>query len=775
MTRYTQWIERWRYTIVIASMLFILLLFSGLKDFSIASNFRAYFSEDNPQLLAFEEVEDEFSKQDSVSFLLQPKSGDLYRSEAMELIYRLTEEAWTLPHAMRASSLANHQHTRAENDTLVVENLLPDLDAANDPSHVDFIEKLAAREPLVQALINPEGSATSITVVLNLPEDDKQAGIAVTDAAKQLAQEMGSGYPDIKITVGGSAATNAAITSIFNQDVGTLVAATYAVFMVLLWFMLRRFSGMALTIGIILITTFSTFGFFTGLGVTITPTQAFVPTAITTIAIADVVHILVSYYYELQHGKSRRESIAESLRINAQPIFITSLSTAIGVLCLNTSDSPPYRLLGNMIAFGVAMAYVLSMLLLPALLFILPTPKITPAKATDETPNARLDRFALWVINHRRPVMLIGGLIAVGLMSGLSNNYMTERWNEYFDESYEIRQTMEAVNTKLAGIHNVQYTVRSHDGSNGIYSPEYLQQLDEMSQWLRQQPKVGHVESLADTIKDLNRDLHNGDEAYHRIPDSTSAAAQYFLLYEMSLPAGLSLDDRQNLDRSASRLNVILKKSDSTEMLEFDKKVISWVEDNAPALDVTEGTGLDLIFAHMSGRNLRSLVYGAGTGLVLISLVMMFALRSVRLGLISLVPNLVPVAVAYGIWGFYKAEISLSVSVVISISLGIVVDDSVHFLSKYLRARRERGYDAPEAVRYAFRTVGSALIITSVVLVCGFLLLLLAHFNPSVDMGILLALTISLALIADFFLLPAVLLLVDKAGYKQAGTPPAPR
>ncbi|MGM0563799.1 MAG: efflux RND transporter permease subunit [Pseudomonadota bacterium] len=769
MIRYTQWIEQWRHAILIVCAVAIIAMCAGLRDFSIASNFRAYFSADNPQLIAFEEVESEFSKQDGVFFLIEPREGDLYTPEAMRLIYQLTDRAWTLPMAMRASSLANHQHTSAEDDTLVVEHLLPDLEAAGNPDHIEFIRKLVQGEPILQNLINPEGSAAGVSVVLNLPENDNKASSEVADAAKAVAGELSSEFPNIKVTVGGTAATNAAITDIFHQDTGTLVLATYLVFMVLLWFMLRRLSGMLLTIGIILVTTFSTFGFFTGLGVTITPTQAFVPTAITTIAIADVVHVLVSYYYELEQGRSRREAITESLRINAQPVFITSLSTAIGVLCLNASDSPPYRLLGNMIAFGVGMAWFFSMVLLPALLFVLPTPKHRPLPE-GKSPSERLDRFALWVIRHNKTLLVVGGLICVALIANITNNRITERWNEYFDESYEIRQTIDTTNEKLSGVHNVQYTVRSRDGGNGIYAPDYLKQLDQFAEWLRQQPKVGHVESLADTIKDLNRDLHNGDKAYHRIPDSHNAAAQYFLLYEMSLPQGLSLDDRQNMERSASRMSVVVHKSDSEEMLALDRRAVAWAKENAPALDISEGTGLDLVFAHMSGRNIRSLVYGASIGLVLISFVMMFALRSVRLGLISLVPNLVPVAVAYGIWGLMKAEISLSVSVVISISLGIVVDDSVHFLSKYLRARRERGYDTTEAIRYAFRTVGTALVITSVVLVSGFLLLLLAHFNPSADMGTLLALTISLALAADFLLLPPILMALDKRRYKGAPT-----
>ena len=322
----------------------------------------------------------------------------------------------------------------------------------------------------------------------------------------------------------------------------------------------------------------------------------------------------------------------------------------------------------------------------------------------------------------------------------------------------------------MNGVHRFQYTVRSKEGENGIYTPEYMQQLEDFANWYRTQDKVGHVETLTDTIKRLNKNLHGDNPEYYRIPESKDAAAQYFLLYEFSLPQGLGLEDIQNIDRSATRMSVVLHKVDSEEMIEIDQRAQEWVKANAPDLVVSEGTGLDLIFSHMAGRNIRSLLIGSAAALIMISVVLVFALRSLRMGIISLIPNIIPIVVAYGMWGLMKAEISLSVAVCISISLGIVVDDTVHFLSKYLRARNEKNLGVRDGIRYAFSTVGVALVVTSVVLVSGFLLMLLAHFNPSKDMGTLLGFTIGFALLVDFLLLPPLLMVLDKRGYKQNRT-----
>ena len=764
--RYSDLIIAWRKTVIVISLAAVFLITLGAQEINMASSFRAYFSPDNPQLLAFEEIEDEFSKQDNVFFYIAPNSGTIFEKNTLSLIWELTEAGWELPYAQRSSSIANYQHTEALEDDLQVEYLVEDLDVLSDPAYIEKIKKIALSEPsLRNNATNKEGSVAGVSVKLNLPDDDPQASADLAQVSKELVASFRQKYPDILIMLGGTATTNAAITNVFKEDVGALVAATYSMFMVMLFLMLRTISGMLVTILIIMMSTAATFGVFNGLGFIITPTQSFVPTAITTIAIADVVHILVSYYHELGTGKEKIAAIKEAIRINAQPVFITSLSTAIGVLCLNTSDAPPYRLLGNMIAFGVMMAYILTMFFLPAVLAVLPAPK-GKIQQGDSTQDSIMMRFAEWVIKQYKLLLLVMGSIACSMFFFITQNEVTERWNEYFDESYELRQVLEQADKEMSGVHRFQYTIRSVDGQNGIYSPEYMQQLEAFSNWYSQQDKVGHVESMTDTIKRLNKNLHADDPSYYRIPDSQEAAAQYFLLYEFSLPQGLGLEDIQNFDRSATRMSVVLHKSSSEEMIIMDQAAQAWVKANAPDLIVSEGSGLDLIFSHMAGRNIRSLLYGSFAALIMISIVLMFALRSVRMGLISLIPNVIPIVIAYGIWGLMKAEISLSVAVVISISLGIVVDDTVHFLSKYLRARNEKNLGVRDGIRYAFSTVGVALVVTSVVLVSGFLLMLFAHFNPSKDMGILLGLTIGFAILVDFLLLPPLLMVLDKKKYQ---------
>ena len=306
----------------------------------------------------------------------------------------------------------------------------------------------------------------------------------------------------------------------------------------------------------------------------------------------------------------------------------------------------------------------------------------------------------------------------------------------------------------------MEYSIAS--GAPGAVSePAFLADVAAFAEWYEQQPETIHVNVITDTFRRLNMSMHGDDPSEYRLPESRDLAAQYLLLYEMSLPYGLDLNNQLDVDKSATRMSVATQTLSSNEVLDLDRRAQQWLAAHAPNIARAEGSGTSLMFAYLGRRNIRSMLIGATFALIGISIVLIAALRSLRLGLTSLVPNLVPGAMGFGIWGLAVGEVGLSLSVVTTMTLGIVVDDTVHFLSKYRRARSELGCAPPDAVRYAFVTVGRALLTTSVVLVAGCLVLSLSSFELNSGMGQLTALVIALALIADFFLLPPLLMKVE--------------
>jgi predicted RND superfamily exporter protein len=370
-------------------------------------------------------------------------------------------------------------------------------------------------------------------------------------------------------------------------------------------------------------------------------------------------------------------------------------------------------------------------------------------------------RLAEFIIKNRRSVFWIMACTIVVLVSGMSRLELNDNFLKYFSHKYEVRRATDFMQENLRGWDIIEYSFDSGE-PGGIHKPEYLAKVDEFAQWYRKQPKVTFVSTITDTIKTLNRNMHGDDPSYYTIPDSRELAAQYLLLYELSLPFGQDLNSQIDVKKSATRFIVFLKNTTAREQRDMDASAREWLKKNAPPHMFTYGSGLSIIWAHISQRNIESMLGASFGALVLISAILILALRNIRLGLLSLIPNLAPAFMAFGIWGMLVGQVGLGLSVVVSLTLGIVVDDTIHFLSKYQRARRESNLDPADAVRYAFNTVGTAMWVTSLALVAGFAVLTASGYTVNAQMGLLSAITISLALLLDFFFLPALLLIMDR-------------
>jgi predicted RND superfamily exporter protein len=378
----------------------------------------------------------------------------------------------------------------------------------------------------------------------------------------------------------------------------------------------------------------------------------------------------------------------------------------------------------------------------------------------NQSDSAILNWLASFVTN-RRKVVFWGTLVVIGVLTaGSLQIELQDDWVKYFDKSFHIRQATDFAEDNLTGFHTIEYSLNSGE-TGGISNPEYLAKVEEFANWFRQQAKVVNVNAITETMKRLNKNMHGNDNSYYRIPEQRDLAAQYLLLYEMSLPFGLDLNNYIDVDKSATRMKVILRGTTTKELREMEAKGNEWLKANAPADMVTVASGLSVIWAHLSARNINSMLGGSFWALLLISGIMMLALRSIKLGLVSLIPNLAPAFMAFGIWGLLVGEAGLGITIIAAMTLGIVVDDTVHFISKYLRARREHSMDPTEAIRYSFNTVGKALWVTSLALVSGFMVLTLSGFRMNSDMGLMAAITITLALSLDFLFLPAILMKVD--------------
>ena len=742
-----------KYWVVLATLAYVALAASGMRFLWFNTDYQVFFSEENPQLLAFQALQDTYTKNDSLLLVVTPKEGSVFSRETLSAVQWLTKEAWRIPYSIRVDSVTNFQHTYAEEDDLIVEDLVQDAAALTDAQLVEK-QQIAVKEPLlVNRLISPDADTTGVNVTVQLPGKQMDEVPEVVQFARNLKARMATEFPYVEVRLVGIVMMNNAFSEASQKDMQTLYPIMLAVVLIILGLLLRSIPATFATLLVILLMIATTMGLTGWMGIEMTAPTTIVPVIILTLAIADCVHILTTFLHQMGQGMGKQEAMRESLRINLEPVFITSLTTAIGFLILNFSDVPPFRDLGNMAAIGVTFAFILSITFMPALMMILPV----KAFGSSMQGAIAMGRLADFII-HNRSKLLIGmfGLVVV-FLAQIPRNELNDEYVKYFDDAIEFRRDTDYAVEHLTGTYQIDYSLSAGE-PGGVSDPTFLAYLEAFTEWYRQQPRVLHVSSFTDIMKRLNKNLHGDDPAWYRIPDQRDLAAQYLLLYEFSLPFGLDLNNQINVKKSAIRFSVTIESVSTNELLALEARAQQWLRDNVPATMRSEGASPTMMFSHIGQRNIRTMLKASVLALVLISCILIVVLRSVRIGLISMIPNLIPIGMAFGVWGLFVGQVGLALSVVISMTLGIVVDDTVHFLSKYLRARRENGLNATEAVRYAFSTVGTALLVTSIVLVLGFGVLAFSHFELNAGMGILTAITLALALMADFLFLPPLLM-----------------
>ncbi len=765
--RFGKWVIAARWPITIISLILTALAVSGNVFLETATSYRAFFEKDNPQFQALESLENIYGRNDSVVFLVVPEDRDFASEQSLAAVVWLTDRAWQTPYSTRVDSIANFQHTTAKGDDLFVRNLV-DPQKLNSAQERSRIRETALAEPrLAGNLVARDGTVSAVGVTVQLSEENSLfEGSEVAKFAYSLAAEAEEKFPGIDLRLVGSIIINDTLSNATIDSQITFLSVSLPIMALTLGILIRGVVGVMTTGLVIIFSVLAAIGIGGWAGLPFTPSTAPATTIVLMISIAGCVHLLVTLMQRLQAGDSKNTAIVESLRINLYPMFLASLTTALGFLSMNFSEVPPYRHLGMFVTFGVGVSFLLTVTFLPALLSLLPMR--TPAARQEK--HVVMAAIAEFVIRHRTHVLWSSTAVVLVLLAAIPRNELNDVLVYFFDESIELRQDVDFMDEHLSGNTVLEYSIVS-SGPEGIVDPAFLADLSAFADWYRAQPETRHVMVISDTFRQLNKSMHGDDPAAYHLPARRDLAAQYLLLYELSLPLGLDLNNQINVSKSATRMTVTAKTLSSNEIVELNERATAWLNNNAPHFTRAESAGVALMFAHIGLRNIKAMLLGITLALIGISILLIIALRSTRLGLVSLVPNLVPSAMGFGVWALTVGEVGLILSVVMAMTIGIVVDDTVYFLSKYLKARRKYNSTTEDAVRYTFRRVGRALVTTSAVLVAGFLTLVLSPFVPNVQVGLLIAMIITFALIADFLLLPTLLMALDRRPRSTEPTP----
>ena len=762
----TELVIRNKWTTILFTLLFTLACGYGAKNLAFSTNYRVFFSESNPELKAFESFQSTYTKNDNVLFVVKKnKPGNVFNDNDLSAIREITEKAWQIPYVIRVDSITNFQHTSAVGDDLIVEDLVEGQNENKD--YYESRMEIALNEPLLlNQSISEDAEITAINAVLQFAEKDLMEVPEAINYALGIEKDIEEKFPDLEVYVSGVAALNNAFAEAGMKDAGTITPIMFLMIFIMVGLIIRAWSPTIAVLILIILSTIVGMGIGGYAGIELTPISMAAPTVILTLAVADAIHIYITLKSLMQEGMEKREAIIESLKINFLPVTITSATTIVGFLALNFSDSPPYWHLGNITAIGIGAAWFFSITLLPVIINILPyKAKLGSDKEKEKSVMLKLANF---VIENHKKVLVGTSTVTLIIICFIPTINFDDQWVEYFDESVKFRTDSDFVLDNF-GVYPIEYSIPAKS-EGGISEPEYLQNIEKFISYLRDIENVTHVYSISDIMKRLNKNMHGDEQSYYKIPDERDLSAQYLLLYELSLPYGLDLNDRINIDKSASRVTVTFGRLTTSELKDFLIKTDEWMGINLPSYMQTKPTGASVMFTYITERNINSMITGTMIAIFAIALMMVVALRSLELGLLSLIPNGLPILTTFGAWAILVGDVGFSVATVASISLGIVVDDTVHFLSKYVRAREDRQLSVEDSIRYAFDNVGMAIVINTFILAVGFGVLTSSTFKLNVDMGLMTILAIIFAIILDFLLLPAILLLKKDVKLSSGGS-----
>ncbi len=757
MKYYTALLYKLRWFIAFAVPLAVLLLASHLKHLEIDGSYRIWFEKDAPTLKTYDRFHSEFSNDDGVTIIFRDPKG-IFNPKALASIQRITEALWDMEHIDRVDSITNYQYVHADSkdpDDVRVDDFIGDLDEVNGAAYYEERRKLALADPIVvNSFVSKDGTTTMIFARLE-PDANEHGDISaeVMQAVHAIVdpEAKRTGY---RYWLNGGPAMTQAFIDIAGKDAVTFTPLVLLMALLLLYLLFRRVSGALLPLAVVLFTFLSVLAVQVLLGYKLNNFTANIPVFIVAIGIADAVHLYSIWLMKRREGMPNTESVVYSLEKNFLPILLTSLTTVAGFATLAVSKVVPVATLGIATASGAALAFIISVVWMPAVLFLLNKSRVKQTDCSVTPGTALFSGYGAFIVRHDRKIVLLFGILALLLGGGLLNVKIDSNTIRYFDKSVEIRKSSEFNMAHLTGPMSYTIVVDSQK-RDGIKDPAFLKTVERFSlAYKKAFPKdVRHVSSLLDIIKRYNK-IFNGSQT---VPQKRELIAQYLLLYSSSLPQGMEITDKIDFDQRKFRITVLTNIVDTSKDLKMIHYAQQWWAKTPYKAEIT---GQTVMYAFMQKDITDTLVYSLSLTLLIVSLMMLLIFKRLKILWILLLPNILPVVLVLGVMGWLGITVDMGVAIAGAIIIGVAVDDTIHFLVKYFDAAK-RGLAMQARFDEVLRYAGRAMLFTTVVLTFAFSVFVFSTFTPNQNFGIVTATALVIALVTDLLLLPALLSCFD--------------
>lgn len=756
MKKYVDFLQKFRWFIVIGVPILVLALASNLKNMEIDGSYRIWFGEDSKILTDYDNFRKTFGNDDGVTFVFQDKEG-IFNKKALASIDRITQELWRTKYIARVDSLTNYQYVYAnpeDPDDIIVEDFIQEIETAT-PEYLAERKAIAITDPLVvNAFVSADGTTTMISARLTPKVNDQSdKSLEIMDYLDKIVEEetAKTGY---KYWVNGGPALNKAFVVIGTTDAMTFTPLVLIASFILLLLLFRRLSGALVPLGIVVLTFITVLSVQVMLGYKLNNFTANLPVFVVAIGIADAVHVYMVWLLHKREGDETHFAVSKSLEKNFLPIFLTSVTTAIGFGTLTISEVIPILTLGIATASGAVLAFVISVVWMPAVLLLLKKPVQQNIAQEEKQKRPLIAGYGKFIVQNNKKIIVFTSLIFTVLALGILQIKVDSNTIRYFDEEVEIRKTAEFTMENLTGPMAYEIVVDSGE-KDGIKDPAFMKTVERFyADFKAEYAEVRHLTSLVDTVRRFNKVVNNKDE----LPDNRELIAQYLLLYSMSLPQGMEINDKMDIDERKLRVTGYMNIVDTSKDLEMIAYIEDWWKETAYTARLE---GQTYMFAHMQKDVTNTLIYSLSLAIVLVSIMMVAIFRRFKLLWVFILPNVLPVVLVVGLMGWIGITIDIGVAIAGAIIIGVAVDDTIHFLVKYFDARK-RGLSMEDTFDEVLRYAGQAILFTTIILSVAFSMFAFSDFSPNQNFGIVTSSALVLAFVVDLLLLPALLSMVDK-------------
>ena len=749
---------KYRYLSIGLVIIVVCLLATGLTKLTFNPDLETYFPEGHPAVIRYNEIDDMFIPTDNLIIAVHSNEGTLFNGDSLKVIEELTKKSWTIPYSVRVDSLTNYSYVKSVNDDLIVE---PFIEEAEKKS-IEFFEKrenlVAGEDIIYKSLISEDKKTSVVSIIVDPPGPNKEdQNSELINYILGFIEPIKESNENLDIRLLGNPYLDYISPRIVKAEMPVVMPLMLLLIFFIVFLMIRSYVAVLATFVVILMSLIATFGSIGILGSPLNQMVTTIPILIITLALADCIHLFSIYFQNRVKGISSKESMEKSLEMNIQPLFLTTISTCIGFLCLNFIEVAPLRDFGNAVAIGIGFAFIFT------IFFIAPIVSFFEVKtASKVTKQTRFSTsVGSFILKNGNKLIFSITSISFLILLCIPMNELDENPTQMYAEGFtSFSSDTLWLDEKLSVTFPVNFLATNKEGQ--VSDPDFLKILDKFSVWLEEREQVNHVTSLANNMKNLNKSMHGDDPEWKKIPENADLSAQYLFFYEMSLPMGLDLNSSISQDRKSTKISATLKDMSANEFKEFNNEVLGYLQQNNLENMISEPSSFRVIFTYMVEAIVNSLLYGLFIGILLITLIIGLFFRSYLLPALSIFPNILPIGMGFGLWGLFVGDVGFMVAVGMGSTLGVIVDFTVHFLSKYELARKEFKKSVEESVIYSFETVGFALIIMTVVLALGFSVLNLVTFIPIQDFAKFSVICFIGGLIINFLFLPNLLMKFDK-------------